>query len=304
VPDHDPDLDDPDALYALDPAAFTAARTALARRLKAEGRKDEAAAVAKLRRPSALAHALNRVARESPDVIGAALEAGARLRDATDEAIAGDAGSLRAATADEREAAAAVVRAAGPLPGGDAATAAARIGATLRAAIVDEDVADRLRRGVLTTDLAAPGFGGDLGGLGGLTAAGGGTTTPPTRLRPRSRPDAPTDEPTPAPDRRGRATRRSAGEGSPPVDLAERRRAKAEAQAAQRAEEEAAAEAARQARRRRQEAEADVRRLEKRADRLAAAAERVEAEAAEARATATEAAEEADRARDALDDLE
>ncbi|MBA3282524.1 MAG: hypothetical protein H0U29_09865, partial [Acidimicrobiia bacterium] len=40
-----------DDLYGLDPSAFTSARNALVRRLKAAGQRDEADTVAALRRP-------------------------------------------------------------------------------------------------------------------------------------------------------------------------------------------------------------------------------------------------------------
>ncbi|MGH9179173.1 MAG: hypothetical protein ACRD0N_11565 [Acidimicrobiales bacterium] len=42
-------------LYALDPEEFTAARNELAKQLRAEGRRDHATAVGKLRRPSVTA---------------------------------------------------------------------------------------------------------------------------------------------------------------------------------------------------------------------------------------------------------
>ena len=86
--------------------------TALVKELKADGRKDDAAAVAKLRRPSVAAWALNQVAREQPDLVEAAIDAGEQLRAASDAAVAGRPGELRAATAAERTAANAVVKAA------------------------------------------------------------------------------------------------------------------------------------------------------------------------------------------------
>src|SRR5690349_11259326 len=128
-------------LYALDPAEFVAARDALVKELKAEGAKEAAAEIARLRRPSVGAHALNQVAREHPALVEAALDAGIALREASEAVAAGgDAGALRDATASERAAAQAVTKAARPHLGsrGDALVPA--LLATLRAAALDDDV--------------------------------------------------------------------------------------------------------------------------------------------------------------------
>lgn len=153
------DVEQPDDLYVLEPSEFVAARTALAKRLRSEGRRDEAEAIAKLRRPNATAFALNRAAREEPAVVEAALEAGARLREATEAALAGDPSRLRAATTEERAATEAAVDAAARHLGARGAAVRQQIAATLRAAVLDEVVADELRRGLLTTDYDASGFG-------------------------------------------------------------------------------------------------------------------------------------------------
>ena len=88
------------------------ARTALVRRLRAEKRREEAAEVAKRRRPSPAAWALDRVAVEQADLVEQALAAGARLRTASEAAMAGDAAGLRRATTEDRAASDAVVDAA------------------------------------------------------------------------------------------------------------------------------------------------------------------------------------------------
>ena len=136
-----------------------AARTALVKELKADGRKDDAAAVAKLRRPSVAAWALNQVAREKPDLVETAIDAGEKLRAASDAAVAGRPGELRAATAAERTAANAVVKAAAAHLGARADATAPALLATIRVAALDEEVADQLRRGVLVTEQEQPGFG-------------------------------------------------------------------------------------------------------------------------------------------------
>lgn len=150
-------------LYALDPGEFTAARNALVKELRAAGRRDEAAGVAKLRRPPVTAWALNRVARDRPDLLEAVLDAGRGLRAATEQALEGDASALRPAQAAERRAVDAVTATASSQlettgkAGGD--TARQRMAATLRAAVVDPTVAEPLLAGALDADHEAPGFG-------------------------------------------------------------------------------------------------------------------------------------------------
>jgi hypothetical protein len=101
---------DVDELFTTPPAEFVAARNALAKSLKAAGQKEEAAAVAALRRPSAPDWALNTVALRDPDVVADAVAAAEELR-AVQAAALGDAG----AAADLREAMATTRQAAGAL---------------------------------------------------------------------------------------------------------------------------------------------------------------------------------------------
>jgi hypothetical protein len=156
-----PLLDEAHDLYALDPEEFVAARNALARRLKGEGRADDAAAVSTLRRPSRTAWALNQLARRDPELVSTVLRAGHRLA----EAISGGTGraGLGDAQAEERRAISDAVAAAGRMlaDAGHAATDAAtgRMAETVRAAILDPVVEERLVSGTLETDESAPGFG-------------------------------------------------------------------------------------------------------------------------------------------------
>lgn len=165
--------DDADALYDLEPSEFTAARNALAKRLRAEKRREEATLVGSLRRPSPAAWALNQVARRSPEVIEAALEAIEALQAATDAAVAGQAGDLRAATAAERAATNEVVDAAREHLTGRTEGLRQALVSTLRAAGSDPDVAAELRAGTLSSehDPAGFGFGSDLGGFEMAAAA-------------------------------------------------------------------------------------------------------------------------------------
>lgn len=254
----DDDVAVADDLYRLDPGEFVAARDALARRLRADGQRDLAARVAKLRRPSAAAWALNKAAREHPDLLDAALRAGRELRDATEAALGGDASGLRAASAAERSASDRLIGAAASYLGGGGAQQ--RLAGTLRAAVIDDQVADELRRGVLSTDHESPAFG---------FATGVELGPPPDR--------APRDKAAVA------VTGRAA---------VKRTDAKQDAAARKAAEREAAEERRRVAERRR-----DLARLERTAERLARAADAAEAAAVDARATADAAERELEEAR-------
>jgi hypothetical protein len=91
-------------LYTGPPEEFVAARTATVKELRAAGDRPTAAEVAKLRRPSIQDWALNSVAAEHADAMGAALDAAARMRDAQAAAVEGRGPSdVRSAVAELRE---------------------------------------------------------------------------------------------------------------------------------------------------------------------------------------------------------
>jgi hypothetical protein len=270
----------PEDLYGLPLEDFTPARDALAKELRAAGRKEEAAEVKSLRKPSLAAWALNRAARDHGDAVERLRAAGADLREAQSEAMAGDAGRLRSAgqaLAGEVDRVAALaadaLRSAGRPP---SAAQQEKILATLRTAAVDEDAGDLLARGVLVDDLEATGF--------GLLGAGSGDLSATTR-----------------PTAGGRSSGDSGdgdGEGrSAPLPGAKRPAKKPKAS-------KEALEAADAARRelRRCDAEADMAatRAHRRAERAEAAAQRAagaQREAEEARSAAEDAAGEAEAAR-------
>ena len=146
-------LDDADELYGLPLDEFTAARDALAKRLRGEKRREDADAVKSLKRPSVAAGAINLAVREhgADDLLAAGEElraAHAALLDGS-----GDAGAVREATAREREA----VREFARLALGDGASSATeeKVRATLHAASVDDDVRERLEAGRLERDAVA-----------------------------------------------------------------------------------------------------------------------------------------------------
>lgn len=74
--------DDADRLYGLALAEFVPERNALVKRLRADGRRDEAAAVAKLAKPSVAAWAANQVLRSQPKDARELLAAGDALANA------------------------------------------------------------------------------------------------------------------------------------------------------------------------------------------------------------------------------
>jgi hypothetical protein len=275
----------PDDLYALEPAAFVAARDALARRLRRDGARDDAALVAKLRRPTPTAWALNQVARQDPPAVVAAIDAGARLRAASSAAVGGARDGLRGAAAEDRAATAAVVdAAAGHLP---AATpdVRAKLAATVRVATLDAGVADQLRRGVLSADHETPGVGFTGTEPDPPLAAPSRAQRPPKRKTPARA--AHDDAPSTAGDHRGDEE-----------DIRARAVAEAKAAAAEAAHrEEQHAAAARRA-----EQLAELETLETRAATLDAEATAAEQAATRARRDADAAGLEAGAARRALDD--
>src|SRR5262245_26156554 len=81
--------DDIDRLFTLDTSEFIKARDELAKRLKAEGRPEDAAEDKALRRTTGAAWAGNQVARQNPKEIGELLAAGDDLRQAQRKALSG-----------------------------------------------------------------------------------------------------------------------------------------------------------------------------------------------------------------------
>jgi hypothetical protein len=155
------------ALYQLPLEQFVATRDQLARRLRAAGDRDSARQVAGLRRPSVSAWAANQLAHAAPNAVAELLEVGAALRQAQQEALAGQPGAarqLRTATAHLRAAITRLSSRAETLlvRAGHAASDAtlARLAATLQAAATgDEATRAALAQGRLLGDLDPAGFG-------------------------------------------------------------------------------------------------------------------------------------------------
>jgi hypothetical protein len=180
-------------LYGLDPNDFVAARNDLVKRLKKEGDKALAGEVAKLKRPTPAAWAVNQLVRGHADEVEELVRLGEVLRDAQDRALAGDEpGDLRQAGRARRDALARLVDRADRLlveRGGATGAHAGEVAATLEAASLDAEAGATVLTGRLSTELAPPsGF-----GAFDLTAA----PSAPSRPKPKAEPaePAPAQEP-------------------------------------------------------------------------------------------------------------
>jgi hypothetical protein len=204
--------DDPiDALYGADLEDFVGERDALAKRLRADGDKEGAAAVKKLPKPTRAAWAVNRLARERPDEVRALVDAGEALAGAQEQLLDGaDAAVLRGA-AEAARALVDALAAQAPVDG----PSKDKVRATLHAATVDAQVRAEVAAGRVIKERSASGF----GGLDALLAAGRGAEAPapkgkpakakaPAKGRAKAKP-APTPEPK-GPDPREVRRRRDA----------------------------------------------------------------------------------------------
>ncbi len=182
-----------DQLYGAALAEFVTLRKELAAQLKAAGDADDAKELAKARRPTTAAWALNQLAREEPQLVDAVIDAGDQVRRAQEDAAPGEADALREAAAARRR----IVS--------DAADAAVRIAtrsgakgdahrdalvATLDTASINPELGPALRAGRLVREstgaIGFPDF--ELGG-----------TSPPRRpaLRVVPQPEPPKKQPSP-----------------------------------------------------------------------------------------------------------
>jgi len=154
-------MSDMDDLYAGSLDEFVARRSVLAKALKADGRGDEAAAVAALRKPSVAAWAVNQVVRGEGKRFAALLAAGDALRDAQEDLLAGrgDGRALRAANERVRDAVDALLATVDDVSPG----VLERVGETLHAAALDADAREAVRSGHLERELRHAGLGIGLG---------------------------------------------------------------------------------------------------------------------------------------------
>ena len=159
-------VSDPSDLYGLPLERFVPERAALAKALRAAGRRDEAVAASALRKPSVAAWAVNQLVRTQHAALAALLEAGDDLQRAQTELLAGsvDAVALREAGRRERQAAETLAALARGLLSGDGQeptqATVDRVTDTLHAAALDEEARARVRAGCLVRELQQVGFGG------------------------------------------------------------------------------------------------------------------------------------------------
>lgn len=154
-----------DGLYGVPQNEFVKRRDELARSLRRDGEGEAADAVKSLRKPTVAAWAVNQLARREKMRLRGLFTAGERLREAHGEVLGGGSPeALERARDDERRAIEELVGAARGLleearhPPTE--SVADRIRETLHAAVVDEEVGERVRAGRLEKEEQATGFTG------------------------------------------------------------------------------------------------------------------------------------------------
>jgi hypothetical protein len=156
---------DPGDLYGLPLERFTEQRNALAKVLRREGKREEAGTVAKMRKPTAAAWAVNQVARTQSRQLGVLFEAGDALQKAQADLLTGGAepDALRRAVDAERAAVDRLTETARGLLSSDGheltAATLERVSETLHAAALDDDARAALRDGRLERELRHIGLG-------------------------------------------------------------------------------------------------------------------------------------------------
>jgi hypothetical protein len=226
-----------DRLYGAALEDFTSERTRLAKELRDAGNRADADAVAKLRKPSVAAWALNQLARRNRRDVDLLLDAGHRLREAQVGVLSGaEKEAFERARQSERDALRRLTREAEQLlreRGGASATVLNQIGESLRAAAISPTGRELLARGRFVQPAHAEGF--------DVVTELAGLATPPKRRAPPAAKKKEED----------RAAREAVREAREQLREAERRLRDAEReaeQAARRAEQErAGVEAAEQA---------------------------------------------------------
>jgi hypothetical protein len=167
-------------LYTLAPAEFVAARNTRSKEARVAGNRELAAAIQALRKPAVAAWAVNQLTREHPDDVRVLLELGRELRSAQ-SALAG--AELRSLTRRRYELVAGLVTRARTLAGDRgqriSEEAAGAIRSTLEATLVDPASADAVQAARLSDPLQVSGFGFEFGlGAAGAVDAPAETSGP------------------------------------------------------------------------------------------------------------------------------
>jgi hypothetical protein len=152
-----------DELYGANLEAFVPLRSKLVRELRAQGDREEADQLAKVRKPTVFAWALNQLARHERRDVDLLLDAGHRLREAQAGVLRGsDRVEFERAREIERDALRRLERAAGKLLVEERGSAASgllqQISSTLRTAAVSEQGRELLARGRFVAPLESEGF--------------------------------------------------------------------------------------------------------------------------------------------------
>ena len=160
---------DAETLYGLPLDEFTAARDELAKAHRRDGRKEDAARVAALRKPVLAAWVVNRLARDEREAMRGLVDAAGAIRSGGDGAERAFRDALDRLTTSARSLLAAEGRAAEPT--------LQQVSATLRAGAASDP--DALLAGALTQPIEASGFG----------PMAGASLAPPSRAsRPKAAP--------------------------------------------------------------------------------------------------------------------
>jgi hypothetical protein len=177
---------DPSDLYGLPFERFITERDALARRLRTEGKREEATRVSRLRKPSLAAWAVNQLVRTQRRDVDRLFKAGDALQKAQADLLKGrgDPTKLRRAVEAERGATEKLLaRAAGLLSSDGNELTPARleqVSETLHAAALDDDARGRVKDGCLERELRHVG----LGAMTGTVTAAPSRRTEPKQSAP------------------------------------------------------------------------------------------------------------------------
>jgi hypothetical protein len=288
---------DADDLYGLPLDRFIPERGALAKALRVDKRRDEAAAVAALRKPSVAAWSVNQLVRTQHDAVAELFAAGDALRDAQSDLLAGrgDARALRAAGDEERAAVRRLVETARGLLTSEghelSETVVERVADTLHAAALDEGLREQVREGRLERELRHVGL-----GLGESPAPAAQPAVRPKREAAARAPAKARAEATAGTEPRPSAAERAAARAAEQERVAAERAGQERVQRERDEARKAARTAQSAARRRAERAARALANAQERHDRAAQALAEAEQELADARAEAAEARAEHERA--------
>lgn len=154
-----------EALYATDRSNFVAERNRRVKQLRADGHREEATALARRRKPTLAAWAVDQAVRRDEELVDELLDAAGALHDAQQQATSGGrAGELRPATQQVHRLVDGLTDLAdGVLDDAGAGGHHDEVRQTLLAAALDPAMHDDLRRGVIERAAEHVGFGGLVG---------------------------------------------------------------------------------------------------------------------------------------------